>query len=513
MTLLVTDRVTSRAITWPVDILPRLTLVPKIVPTIEPICPRIPPPAPAPPSAGAALDRALADDRLALLRRDRPDPRRRRPDHDALDHGRRAAAFEERHQRFALAEFHDDAGGIELRVRPEGLRRGIDRLLVAWREGAQRVLHATAQLSQHLVRHVDRILRDEINADALGADQADHLLDLVHQRLRRVVEQQMRLVEEEHQFRLRQVAGFRQLLKQLRQHPQQEGGVEPGTLHQFVCDQDVDHSPAVAVGLHEILQHERRLAEEFRCALIFQHQKLALDGSDGCLADIAEALRGLSELGLSSFELVHLGIRLFGIRPLSAAGWRDRIQQRPQILHVDQRQAVFVRHTECDVEDALLHVVQVEHPRQQQRAHLRHRSANRMALLAEHVPKHGRELVRLEFQAHLSGALEDEVLGLADLGDSGQVALDIGREHRNTGACKAFRHHLQRHGLAGSGRSGDKAMPIGKRKRKPGCLFALADENLLVGIGRLVIGSHHRIASSRASGRVGCQSYRILPAD
>jgi hypothetical protein len=44
-------------------------------------------------------------------------------------------------------------------------------------------------------------------------------------------------------------------------------------------------------------------------------------------------------------------------------------------------------------------------------------------------------------------------------------------------------------------------MPIGKRKLKPGCLFALSDENLLVGIGRLVIGGHHRTASSRASGR------------
>jgi hypothetical protein len=56
-------------------------------------------------------------------------------------------------------------------------------------------------------------------------------------------------------------------------------------------------------------------------------------------------------------------------------------------------------------------------------------------------------------------------------------------------------------------------MPIGKRKRKPCRLFALADENLLVGIGRLVIGSHHCIASSRASRRFGWQSYRILASD
>ena len=191
-------------------------------------------------------------------------------------------------------------------IRPEGLRRRRHRLLVARREGPQRVLHAVAQLGQHLVRHVDRVLRDEIDADALGADQPHHLLDLVHQRLRRIVEQQMRLVEEEHQFRLRQVAGFRQFLKQLRQHPQQEGGVEPRALHQLVGDQNIDHAAAVAVGLHEILQRQRRLAEEFRAALVFQHQKLALDGSDGCLADVAVALRGL-RIG----ELIVLGIRPF----------------------------------------------------------------------------------------------------------------------------------------------------------------------------------------------------------
>src|SRR3954471_20375926 len=108
-----------------------------------------------------------------------------------------------------------------------------------------------------------------------------------------------------------------------------------------------------------------------------------------------------------------------------------------------------------------------------------------MALLAEHVPEHRRELVGLEIEAHFLGALEDEILTLADFGDTGQVALDIGREHGNSGAGIGFLYHLQRHGLPGSGRSSDKAMPIGKRKRKPGYLFALAYKNLLVGIGRL----------------------------
>src|SRR6185437_13681017 len=43
-TLLVTERVTLRAINCPADNLPRDVLAPKIVPTMPPIWPRIPPP-------------------------------------------------------------------------------------------------------------------------------------------------------------------------------------------------------------------------------------------------------------------------------------------------------------------------------------------------------------------------------------------------------------------------------------------------------------------------------------
>ena len=218
------------------------------------------------------------------------------------------------------------------------------------------MLHAVAELAEHAIRHVDRILRHEIDADALGADQPHHLLDLVHQRLRRVVEEQMRLVEEEHELRLRQVAGLRQLLEQLRQHPEQEGGVEPRALHQLVGDEDVDHAPPVAVGAHEILQRQRRLAEEFGAALVLQHQELALDGADGRLGDVAEPLRGLSDR--RQRVIVAIGC-------LFSAGRNDRIQQRAQILHVDQGEPVVVGDAEGDVEHAFLHVVEVEHARQQ----------------------------------------------------------------------------------------------------------------------------------------------------
>ena len=79
----------------------------------------------------------------------------------------------------------------------EGLGRGAHRLLVARRVGAQRVLDAVPELAEDLVRHVVGELRAEVDADALRADEPHHLLDPLAQRRRRVVEQQVRLVEEE----------------------------------------------------------------------------------------------------------------------------------------------------------------------------------------------------------------------------------------------------------------------------------------------------------------------------
>jgi hypothetical protein len=153
---------------------------------------------------------------------------RRRHDEGALDDAGAALLVEEGHQRLADAELGDGLLGVELRVRAHGLGRRLHRLLVARREGAQRVLHAVAELAEHGVRHVERVLGDEVDADALGADQPHHLLDLVEQRLGRVVEQQVRLVEEEHQLRLVEIAHLGQRLEQLGEQPQQEGRVQLG---------------------------------------------------------------------------------------------------------------------------------------------------------------------------------------------------------------------------------------------------------------------------------------------
>ena len=51
--------------------------------------------------------------------------------------------------------------------------------------------------------------------------------------------------------------------------------------------------------------------------------------------------------------------------PFLARIGHDGVQKRAEILHVDQREPVVIGDAERDVENALLHVVQIEHARKQ----------------------------------------------------------------------------------------------------------------------------------------------------
>ncbi len=124
----------------------------------------------------------------------------------ALHDGRLALGFQRRHQRLPDAQFQDHALGVELRIGPERLRRCLHRPLLARRIGAQRVLYAIAELAGNAVGNIERVLRDEIDADALGSDQPGDPLDTLKQRFRRFLEQEMRLVEEEDELGLGRIA-------------------------------------------------------------------------------------------------------------------------------------------------------------------------------------------------------------------------------------------------------------------------------------------------------------------
>ena len=305
------------------------------------------------------------------------------------------------------------------------------------------MLYTVAKLAQHGVRNVERILADEVHADALGAHQPDNLLDLFQQRAGRFVEEQVRFIEEEDEFGLVAVADLRQLFKEVGQEPQQERGIQARRVQQSISRQDVHNTVTGRIGLHEVIQVEHRLTKKHLGALLFQHQKVALDRPHrGC--------RNIAVLG---------GERL-GVVP-------HVLDHGPQILGIDQQQAVIVGNLEDQVQHAFLSLVQTQHARQQHRAQVRHRGAKRVPLLAEHIPQGAGQPRKLRRrQVVLRNALAELRGHLPRLRDPGEIALHIGHEHRHTDAAKAFREHLQSHGLAGAGGPGDQAMTVRQRRQQ-----------------------------------------------
>jgi hypothetical protein len=397
---------------------------------------------------GARLHQALA-----LGGVDRTHLPARRRDQRALHHRGRAAAFQRRDQGLADAELRDRLLGAEGRVLAEGLGRHPHGLLVAGREGAQRMLHPVAELGQHAFGHVGRVLGDEIDAHALGADEPHHALDGFDESLRRVVEEEMRLVEEEHELRLVEVADFGQFLEQLRHEPEQKGRVKARAVHEPVGREDVHHPAPVAIRFHQVADVQRRLAEERFAALVLEHEKLALD----------RAHRGLRDVAVSGGEL------------LGVLG--HELQQRAQVLEIEEQQTLFVRDAEDDVEHALLGLVQVEEPREKERSHFRDRGADPVALLAEQVPEHHGKTVRHVFDADLLGAFDEGLLALARRRHAREVALDVGGEHRHARIGEALGQHLQRHGLARARGAGDEAVPVRQVEVENLRLRALADQD------------------------------------
>ena len=233
------------------------------------------------------------------------------------------------------------------------------------------MLHAVAQLAEDVLGDVGGALGDEVDADALGADEADDLLNLVEQGLRGVGEEHVGLIEEEDELGQGQVAHLGQRGVELREEPEQKRRVELGLHHQLVGSQHV-HDALAALGLHQVVDVERGLAEELVGALGLQLQQGALDGADGGRRDVAIGRRVL--LGML----------------------RNVVEHRPQVLQVEDHQAALVGHAEDDVQHAVLRLVQSQQAREQLGPHLRDGGTHGMALLAVDVEEaHG---TRLEFR-------------------------------------------------------------------------------------------------------------------
>ena len=172
------------------------------------------------------------------------------------------------------------------------------------------------------------------------------------------------------------------------EQPEQQRRVDLGRHHELVGGEDVDVAAALGVGLHEVEEVERGLAEELLPALLLEREQRALDGADGGGGDVAV---GGADLG-----------RVVG----------DVLEDGAQVVEVEQQEAVVVGDAEGDREHGLLDVVEVEHAREQQRPDLGRGGAHRVALLAEHVPEHRPASPRTRQGARPSCATRSSTLAL-----------------------------------------------------------------------------------------------------
>ncbi len=398
------------------------------------------------------MEHRIADDLGPLLRGEGGQPAPGRQDEGALHHGRRPLRVQDGDERLPDAELGDRLHDIELRVRPERLGGGLDRLLIVDGERAQGVLHPVSQLAEDPVGDVRRILCDEIHSHAFRADEPHHLLDLFEEPLRRVREKEVRLVEEEDEDGFLRVPRLGELFEELGEEVEQERGVKPRGGHEPGGDEDVDHAAAGGIGLKEVLQVERGLAEEPVRSLFLQREEPALDRPDARGGDVAVR-----------------GPELPGVVP-------DELRHRPQVLQVQQEKAVVVRDPEDEGQHAGLDVVQVEDPPEEERPHLRDGGPHGVPLLPEEVPEgDGIPQVFESVQFELRRPFHDFRVVAPRPRDPGQVPLHVRKEDRNADGAELFRQHPQRDGLAGARGSGDQAVPVGHPGEQRDLLLSLGD--------------------------------------
>jgi hypothetical protein len=199
-------------------------------------------------------------------------------------------------------------------------------------------------------------LGDEVDANPFGAHQTDHLFNLLQQDFGRIVKQQVSLVEEEDAGGLGGVPHLGEVLEELGQKPEDQGGIELGGIHQLLGGQDIDDSFAVGRGLEEIVEVEGWFTKEAVGALVLQAQKIALDGSDA---------RG-GNIPVLRPELV-------GVFPhIPGHGF--------EILQIQEQEAIVVGNFKNQVENAALGVIEIEQTGQQEGTHFGDGGAHRMAL-------------------------------------------------------------------------------------------------------------------------------------
>ncbi len=142
-------------------------------------------------------------------------------------------------------------------------------------------------------------------------------------------------------------------------------------------------------------------------------------------------------------------------------------QHGAQVRQVDERQPVRVGVVEHQPEARLLRLVEPEHLAQQQRPEPATRS--RARALPVPMPPSAKysvtDAVGLPVLPDSACARQQLLVRLARRRDAGEVALDVGGEHRDALGRELLGEPLQRAGLAGAGRAGDEPVPVHHAER------------------------------------------------
>ena len=277
----------------------------------------------------------------------------------------------------------------------------------------------------------------------------------------------MRLIKEEYHLRLFEVADLRQLLKKLRQHPQQECAVDGRTLNKALAGEDVDVAAAVAVGAHPVVDIKLRLTEEQLSSLSLEGEKRALDSADGRRGHIA---------------VLHGELR--SVLP-------DVLEHCPKVLEVEQQQARVVCHLEYYIENARLNLRQTEQSSEQCRPHFGHSDTHGVTHLTEDVPESCR--VALVFKALDSESLNALLHILAVLAGhthSGKVALDIREKNGHPHIRERLGHNFHCNGLACAGRACYQAVAVSHLRQKEKILIGLSKPDFVLRVHISVLPFH-----------------------
>ena len=303
---------------------------------------------------------------------------------------------------------------------------------------AQCVLDSRTKLGQDVVGHILRRLGDKENSDSLRTDEPHRLHHLVEELLRRVVEQQVGLVEEENEARLVEVAYFGEVAEERGEQPHREGGEQRGLrLHvrQFKAG---DEAATVGGGAQQLGGVEGRFAEEGVGALGLQRGNLAQDDARGGRSDPTDLRKN----------------RL-------TRGARQVLQRGAQVRQIDERQSLGVCPSENEGERRLLRLVETKRAGQQQRPEIRHRGTNRhaTALPTERIQLN-RERRRRKLLPVRRRACEQLLGGLTRFEKPCEIALNVRDEHWNAIRGQPFGEQLKRARLAGAGCASNEPVPV-----------------------------------------------------